>query len=126
MRTSSRSSRSGPKSSRTLRDILEMSKIEAGRITLNPTTFSLPGLLEDLELMFRMRTDAKKLTFAVEGLSHIPRYVEGDEGKLRQILINLLGNAVKFTGTGGIVLGIRAGLEAAGGVRVDGGGEDPG
>ena len=107
-------------------DILEMSKIEAGRITLNPTTFSLPGLLEDLELMFRMRTDAKKLTFAVEGLSHIPRYVEGDEGKLRQILINLLGNAVKFTGTGGIVLRIWASQEEAGGVRLDAEVEDTG
>ncbi|MGZ8948779.1 MAG: PAS domain S-box protein [Candidatus Aminicenantales bacterium] len=107
-------------------DILEMSKIEAGRITLNPTTFNLPALLEDLELMFRMRTDAKKLTFAVEGLGHIPRYVEGDEGKLRQILINLLGNAVKFTGTGGIVLRIRTCQEEAGGVRLEAEVEDTG
>jgi two-component system sensor histidine kinase/response regulator len=107
-------------------DILEMSKIEAGRTTLNPTMFSLPSLLEDLELMFRMRTDAKKLTFAVEGLGNIPRYVEGDEGKLRQILINLLGNAVKFTGTGGIVLRIRTSHEETGGVRLEAEVEDTG
>ena len=107
-------------------DILEMSKIEAGRITLNPTTFNLPALLEDLELMFRMRTDAKKLTFAVEGLGHIPRYVEGDEGKLRQILINLLGNAVKFTGTGGHRSRIRTCQEEAGGVRLEAEVEDTG
>lgn len=107
-------------------DILEMSKIEAGRTTLNPTTFNLLALLEDLELMFRLRTDAKKLTFAVEGLGHIPRYVEGDEGKLRQILINLLGNAVKFTGTGGIILRIRTRHEEAGGVRLEAEVEDTG
>ncbi|MBE3131236.1 MAG: PAS domain S-box protein [Acidobacteria bacterium] len=107
-------------------DVLEMSKIEAGRTTLNPTTFSLLALLEDLELMFRLRTEAKKLTFAVEGLGHIPRYVEGDEGKLRQILINLLGNAVKFTGTGGIVLRIRTCHEEAGGVRLEAEVEDTG
>ena len=107
-------------------DILEMSKIEAGRTTLNPTTFNLLALLEDLELMFRMRTEAKKLTFAVEGLRKIPRYVEGDEGKLRQILINLLGNAVKFTGTGGIILRIRTCREEAGGVRLEAEVEDTG
>jgi two-component system sensor histidine kinase/response regulator len=107
-------------------DVLEMSKIEAGRMTLNPTTFSLRCLLEDLEMMFRMRTDAKKLLFAVEGLGHIPQYVEGDEGKLRQILINLLGNAVKFTGTGGIVLRIRTDREDAGKIRLEAEVEDTG
>ena len=107
-------------------DILEMSKIEAGRTTLNSTTFSLLALLEDLELMFRMRAEAKKLTFAVEGLGRIPRYAEGDEGKLRQILINLLGNAVKFTKTGGIVLRIRTCRGAAGGIRLEAEVEDTG
>ena len=108
-------------------DVLEMSKIEAGRTTMNPTTFSLRSLLEDLELMFRMRTDSKKLTFALEGLGHIPQYVEGDEGKLRQILINLLGNAVKFTETGGIVLRIQTCREAAGsGIRLEAEVEDTG
>jgi two-component system sensor histidine kinase/response regulator len=107
-------------------DILEMSKIEAGRTTLNPTTFSLLSLFEDLELMFRMRTDGKKLTFALEGLDRIPRYVEGDEGKLRQILINLLGNSVKFTAAGGIVLRIRTGREDSGGIRLDAEVEDTG
>lgn len=107
-------------------DVLEMSKIEAGRTTLNLTTFNLRCLLGDLDLMFRMRSDAKKLTFAVEGLGHIHQYVEGDEGKLRQILINLLGNAVKFTETGGIILRIRTGHEEAGGVRLEAEVEDTG
>jgi PAS domain S-box-containing protein len=90
-----------------INDILEMSKIEAGRTTLNPTTFNLRALLEDLEMMFRVRTDAKKLNFSVEGLGHMPGYVVGDQGKLRQVFINLLGNAVKFTGKGGVVLRVR-------------------
>jgi len=107
-------------------DVLEMSKIEAGRTTLNPTTFSLLSLLEDLELMFRMRAEAKNLTFALEVPGQIPRYVEGDEGKLRQILINLLGNAVKFTAAGRIVLRIRAGRKDAGGIRLEAEVEDTG
>jgi CheY-like chemotaxis protein len=93
---------------------------------MNPTTFSLRSLLEDLELMFRMRTDSKKLTFALEGLGHIPQYVEGDEGKLRQILINLLGNAVKFTETGGIVLRVQTSPQTAGGVQLEAEVEDTG
>ena len=90
-----------------INDILEMSKIEAGRTTLNPTIFNLRALLEDLEMMFRVRTDAKKLNFSVEGLGHMPGYVVGDQGKLLQVFINLLGNAVKFTEKGGVVLRVR-------------------
>lgn len=118
--------RSGEHLLAVITDILEMSKIEAGRITLNPTTFSLLALLEELELMFRLRTDAKKLSFAMEGLGDIPRYVEGDEGKMRQILINLLGNAVKFTENGGVVLRIRTHHEEAGGLRLEAEVEDTG
>jgi two-component system sensor histidine kinase/response regulator len=96
-----------------INDILEMSKIEAGRIVLNPKTFRLQSLLDDLELVFRARTDAKNLKFSVECLGQIPPYVEGDEGKLRQVFINLLGNAVKFTETGGIVLRVRVDADGA-------------
>jgi PAS domain S-box-containing protein len=90
-----------------INDILEMSKIEAGRTTLNPTIFNLRALLEDLEMMFRVRTDAKKLNFSVEGLGQMPNYVVGDQSKLLQVFINLLGNAVKFTEKGGVVLRVR-------------------
>jgi PAS domain S-box-containing protein len=80
-----------------INDVLDMSKIEAGRTELNPATFNLPGLLDDLAAMFRLRAEAKALRFemAVEGES-VP-YVVADEGKIRQVLINLLGNATKFT-----------------------------
>lgn len=87
-----------------INDILDMSKIEAGRSELHPTTFSLVRLLDDLAAMFRLRAEAKALSFEymVEG-EPVP-YVVADEGKIRQALINLLGNAIKFTNEGSIRL----------------------
>ncbi|MEX2137828.1 MAG: response regulator [Pirellulales bacterium] len=85
-----------------INDILEMSKIEAGRTTLNPTTFDLSELLKDLEMMFRVRTDAKRLSFRVELIGDVPQYIVSDINKLRQVFINVLGNAVKFTERGGV------------------------
>ena len=90
-----------------INDILEMSKIEAGRTTLNPTTFDLPALLKDLEMMFRVRTDEKKLSFSVEMIGDVPQYIVTDINKLRQVFINVLGNAIKFTEQGGIGLRVR-------------------
>ncbi len=87
-----------------INDVLEMSKIEAGRTLLNPSLFDLYSLLDDMEMMFRVRTDAKRLSFIASRNADVPRYVVSDEGKLRQVLINLLGNAVKFTQQGGIAL----------------------
>lgn len=92
-----------------INDILEMSKIEAGRTTVNPVVFNLHDLITDLAMMFRIRTREKNLLFTVEMADDLPRFVLADVGKLRQILINLLGNAVKFTDQGGIAL--RAGSE---------------
>jgi signal transduction histidine kinase/CheY-like chemotaxis protein len=91
-----------------INDILEMSKIEAGRTTLNLTTFDLPALLTDLEMMFRVRTEGKRLSFVVELIGDVPRYIMTDINKLRQVFINVLGNAVKFTERGGIGLHVRA------------------
>ncbi len=87
-----------------INDILEMAKIEAGRITLNPVTFDLHAILDDMGMLFRQRTDAKRLQLWIERLGDVPRFVHADEGKIRQVLINLLGNAVKFTKEGGIML----------------------
>jgi len=94
-----------------INDILEMSKIEAGRTTLNPCTFDLPELLKDLESMFRVRTDEKKLSFTVETVGDVPRFIVTDINKLRQVFINVLGNAVKFTDKGGIGVRVRVGTE---------------
>lgn len=91
-----------------INDILEMSKIEAGRTTCTPVAFDLYDLLRDMEMMFRVRTDSKRLSLEVSLARDVPRLVITDQGKLRQILINLLGNAVKFTQTGGIVLRVTA------------------
>src|SRR5688572_23975625 len=91
-----------------INDVLEMSKIEAGRTTLNESTFDLPVLLHDLEMMFRVRTNEKKLSFSVELIGHVPQYIVTDINKLRQVFINVLGNAVKFTQQGGIGLRVRA------------------
>ncbi len=93
-----------------------MSKIEAGRTTLNLSTFDLPVLLKDLEMMFRVRTDEKKLSFSVETIGAVPQYIVSDINKLRQVFINVLGNAVKFTERGGIGLRVsasRAGVDRA-------------
>src|SRR3954447_22319405 len=96
-----------------INDILEMSKIEAGRTTLNPSTFDLPALLQDLEMMFRVRTDEKKLSFTVEEIGDVPRYIVTDINKLRQVFINVIGNAVKFTEQGGVGLRVLVDREGA-------------
>jgi PAS domain S-box-containing protein len=90
-----------------INDILEMSKIEAGRTTLKLSTSDLPILLKDLEMMFRIRTDEKKLFFSVEIASGVPQFIVADVNKLRQVFINVLGNAVKFTDQGGIAVRVR-------------------
>jgi PAS domain S-box-containing protein len=104
-----------------INDVLEMSKIEAGRTTLNASTFDLSVLLKDLEMMFRVRTNEKKLSFSVEMIGDVPRYIVSDINKLRQVFINILGNAVKFTEQGGIGVRVRADRECATGpiLRVD-------
>jgi PAS domain S-box-containing protein len=90
-----------------INDVLEMSKIEAGYQKLVEGPFDLWGLLDDIERTFRVRADAGLLSFEVERSAEVSRYVVGDECKLRQILVNLLGNAVKFTSYGGVRLRVR-------------------
>ena len=99
-------------------DILEMSKIEAGKVSLNEAAFDLHTLLQDLNVMFRLRTEAKGLDFTIFTLGDIPPLLIGDEGKLRQVLVNLLGNAVKFTERGGIVLRIGVRSDDSHGLRI--------
>ncbi|MEH2290655.1 PAS domain S-box protein [Nostoc sp.] len=95
-----------------INDILEMSKIEAGKITLNLNSFDLIRLLENLEDMLRFRSTSKGLELVFEYTSHLPQYIQVDESKLRQVLLNLLGNAIKFTDTGRVTL--RVGGRGAG------------
>jgi PAS domain S-box-containing protein len=90
-----------------INDVLELSKIEAGRVRLHAQDFDLHSLLDGLEEMFRLRATDKGLVLLFERDPDVPRYVRADEGKLRQVLMNLLGNAVKFTQEGGVTLRIR-------------------
>jgi CheY-like chemotaxis protein len=87
-----------------INDILEMSRIEAGRVELRAEPVDLHSLLDDLAVMFRMRSEEKGLAFTLEQSPELPRCIITDKGKLRQIMINLLGNAVKFTRQGAITL----------------------
>ncbi|MEB3281595.1 MAG: MHYT domain-containing protein [Lyngbya sp.] len=97
-------SRSGEHLLNLINDILEMSKIEAGRVTLTETDFDLLRLLENLEKMLRLKAESKGLLLRFERDEQLPQWVNADEKKLRQILINLLSNAIKFTASGCIIL----------------------
>ena len=90
-----------------INQVLDLSKIEAGRTTLNETNFDLHRLLDDLEDMFQLKADERHLQLVFERNPDIPQYVRTDEVKLRQILINLLNNAIKFTQEGGVCLKIK-------------------
>ncbi|MCG9891781.1 MAG: ATP-binding protein [Thermosynechococcaceae cyanobacterium MS004] len=87
-----------------INNVLEMSKIESGRITLTESDFDLHELLETLQAMFQPKAEAKGLHLIFEQAANLPQYIHSDEGKLRQIFINLLSNAMKFTQRGRIVL----------------------
>jgi PAS domain S-box-containing protein len=88
-------------------DILDLSKIEAGHIALNDGEFDVHALLRDVASMLRQRCEQKSLRLVTEGVESRGLVVRGDERKLRQVLINLAGNAVKFTDNGSVTLSIR-------------------
>jgi len=90
-----------------INQVLSISKIEAGKMTLDARPFDLRDMLLTLERMFRARTEEARLSLQVEIDEGLPDAVRGDEGKLRQALINLLGNAVKFTSAGTVSLRAR-------------------
>ena len=87
-------------------DVLEISRIEAGRLELRPTEFDLDALIRDVTGMFRQRCRQKNISLQSDDLSERRRVI-GDERKLRQVLINLLGNAVKFTDSGSVTLRVQ-------------------
>ena len=87
-----------------INDVLSMSKIEAGRITLKENCFDLYWLLDSIQEMLQLKAHAKGLELNVERPPEIPQYIQTDGSKLRQVLINILSNAIKFTQKGSITL----------------------
>lgn len=90
-----------------INDVLEMSKIEAGRVSVQVTHFDLSYMLLGLEAMMMLQAEAKELELTFDCDPAMPAYIAADEGKLRQVLINLLGNAIKFTQSGWVMLRVR-------------------
>jgi signal transduction histidine kinase/DNA-binding response OmpR family regulator len=87
-----------------INDVLDLSKIEAERIELQEHPFDLVALIKEISVMIQSRAEKKGFSVAVESETVSFSYVRADTGKLRQILINLLGNAVKFTDEGGVTI----------------------
>jgi PAS domain S-box-containing protein len=90
-----------------INNILQMSKIEVGLVTVNKSTFDLQRLLKNTEEMLKMQAEKKGLQLIFDCVPNLPKYVETDESKLRQVLINIIGNALKFTSEGGVTLRIK-------------------
>jgi len=93
---------------RLLDEILDLSKIEAGKMTFETIDFELAGMVEDALRMFQIPVRQKNLTLGLDCAANCPKWVRGDPVRLRQVLINLVGNAVKFTAQGGIRVEIQA------------------
>jgi|GEM_PF-1468213 len=96
--------RSGEHLLEMINEVLEMSKIEAGKTELNITNIDLKLLLDTLEAMLGIKAQAKNIQLLIQFDLDINHYIRTDESKLRQVLINLIGNAIKFTQTGSITL----------------------
>src|SRR5207302_3434007 len=92
-----------------IEEILDFSKIEAGRLDLEPRAFDLPALIEETIELVAPRAQAKQLEIASYVEDGLPRHVVGDAARLRQVLLNLAGNAIKFTERGGIALIVEPG-----------------
>ncbi len=90
-----------------INNVLDLSKIEAGQITLNETDFDLYALLNDIEELFQLRTREKHLQLIFDRHPNVPQYMRTDEVRVRQVLMNLLSNAIKFTQKGGVSVRIK-------------------
>ena len=99
-------------------DILDYSKVEAGKLTLDETDFSLRGLIEELADMFAYKADGRGLGFACICERAVPDWLHADPGRLRQVLINLIGNAIKFTEQGEVEVRVAVRAGATGDTRL--------
>lgn len=97
-----------------INDVLDLSKIEAGRTTLNERNFDLRCMLDDLAAMFGLKARMSDLALLFDRAPDVPQYVRTDDVKLRQVLVNLIGNAMKFTEAGTVSVRVGAGPSAPG------------
>ena len=101
-----------------INDLLDLSRIRSGHLELNPAPVQLAALIEEIAAMVRVEAQRKGLQFFLEAPAGLPETVEADGKRLRQILLNLLGNAIKFTDSGGVTLGVRCGQVESGKVEL--------
>ncbi len=94
-----------------INDVLDMAKIEAGRVALEIEPFDLGALILDITDMLGKRAEEKGLQLLFDQSSDFPRFIKGDKDKLRQVLVNLVSNAVKYTNHGSVTLRLRAQIE---------------
>jgi PAS domain S-box-containing protein len=94
-----------------IEELLDYSKIEAGKIDLEHRPFALTALIEDITELLAPRAQARKLEIAAYVDERLPTEVIGDAARLRQVLLNLAGNAIKFTSTGGVALTVEPGIQ---------------
>ncbi len=106
--------RSGSSLLRTINDVLELSRIEAGRLDLFPVNTDLPRLLDEVVALFRARAAVRKVALRLELAPGHPRHVKVDDLRLRQVVQNLVGNAVKFTEQGEVCVRLATGISAGG------------
>ncbi len=100
--------RSGRHFLKLINSVLEMSKIEAGVDTVTIKEFDITNMLEDIESLMKIRAEQKGLVLAVEGARDLPSHVRTDENKITQVLLNMVGNAIKFTDEGRVTLRVSA------------------
>ena len=91
-----------------INDVLDMAKVEAGQLSVENTLLDLGEMVRDITDLMRGRAEDKGLQLLLDQSSEFPRFVKSDGGKLRQVLINLVGNAIKFTERGGVTLRLNA------------------
>ncbi len=96
-----------------LNDILDFTKIEAGKLMIRPAEFKLTGVVTEVLKLLQPRADEKKLVLEVEIAPGVPGRLIGDAGRIRQVLVNLAGNAIKFTETGAVRLSVSRVAKAA-------------
>ncbi|MDY0092500.1 MAG: response regulator [Candidatus Vecturithrix sp.] len=91
-----------------INQVLDLSKIEAGKMTLNVQDFCLPFLLQNMWDLFYLRAEEKNIRLLFDVADDVPEWIRTDETKLRQVVMNLLSNALKFTQKGSVILRVRS------------------